>query len=244
MHRAIPKERMVVSIRSLGIARNLSEFIECHPFTPRTAQCTEVGHAITVMKGRPVTAEEYERMVAKVPDVVGEDAAPSWRHYLEGLWWSGLRLAESLQLCWDRPDRLCVDLSGCRPMLRIPAELEKGNQDRLLPIAPEWVSAQITSIGRAAGVKVSTHPVTGKVKYASAHDLRRSFGERWAARVMPQVLKELIRHGSIETTLRFYVGRNAQTTAEAVWAAFEGFGAGNGNTSGNTGRNRRPLPVP
>ena len=54
-----------------------------------------------------------------------------------GLWWSGLRLGEALNLYWDRPDKLCVDLTGSRPMLRIVAELEKGGRDRLLPIAPE-----------------------------------------------------------------------------------------------------------
>jgi len=31
-------------------------------------------------------------------------------------------------------------------------------------------------------------------KYASAHDLRRSFGTRWAKRVMPVVLQKLMRH--------------------------------------------------
>lgn len=36
---------------------------------------------------------------------------------------------------------------------------------------------------------------------------------------MPQVLKELMRHESIETTLKYYVGRNAQTTAAVLWAA-------------------------
>ncbi len=91
-----------------------------------------------LMKGRPITGEEFERMLAKVPDVVGEAAATSWTHYLNGLWHSGLRLAESLELHWDRDDKLCVDLSGKRPMLRIPAALEKSNQDRLLPIAPEF----------------------------------------------------------------------------------------------------------
>jgi hypothetical protein len=30
-----------------------------------------------------------------------------------------------------------------------------------------------------------------------------------------------MRHESIETTLRFYVGTDAQRTAEAAWAAFE-----------------------
>jgi hypothetical protein len=59
------------------------------------------------------------------------------------------------------------------------------------------------------------------MKYASAHDLRRAFGERWAARLMPAQLKELMRHESIETTLRFYVGTDAQTKADAAWAAYE-----------------------
>ncbi len=48
------------------------------------------------------------------------------------------------------------------------------------------------------------------MKFASAHDLRRAFGERWAARVMPAVLKELMRQESIETTLRYYVGTDAK----------------------------------
>jgi hypothetical protein len=47
-------------------------------------------------------------------------------------------LGEALNLYWDRPDRLCVDLSGKRPMLRVLAELEKGGRDRLLPMAPEF----------------------------------------------------------------------------------------------------------
>jgi hypothetical protein len=56
---------------------------------------------------------------------------------------------------------------------------------------------------------------------ASAHDFRRAFGVRWAARLMPAQLMELMRHESIETTLRFYVGTDAQRTAEAAWAAFD-----------------------
>ena len=38
---------------------------------------------------------------------------------------------------------------------------------------------------------------------------------------MPQQLMELMRHESIETTLRFYVGRNAETTAASLWASHE-----------------------
>ena len=215
-----------------------------------------------VMKGRPITTEEFERMLDKVPAVVGDNPTRihSWRHYMTGLWWGGLRLEESLNLYWDRDDRLQVDLTGQFPMLRIPAALEKGNRDRLLAIAPEFaefllstphdervgrvfnplpaslsgpplrphrVSQLGSRIGQAAGVKVSTDTTSGKVKYASLHDLRRSFGERWAPRVMPQTLMELMRHESIETSLKFYVGRNAQATAETLYAAVAG------NTSGN-----------
>jgi integrase len=71
-------------------------------------------------------------------------------------------------------------------------------------------------------------------RYAGCHDLRRSFGERWSGRVMPQVLMELMRHESMQTTLTFYVGKNAQRTADAVWAAFEAHEQ-KGNTSGNSG---------
>jgi integrase len=218
-----------------------------------------------MMKGRPITGEEFDRMLAVVPKVVGESAAPSWRYYLRGLWLSGLRLAESLELYWDRDNRLCVDLTGKYPMLHIPAELEKGHQDRLLAISPEFaefllatpiaertgpvfnpgsratekprpsewaVSRKVSDIGKAAGVKVNTD-AKGKVKFASAHDLRRSFGERWSTKVMPQVLMELMRHESIDTTMKFYVGRNAQSTAAVLWQAS---GYKNGYTPTNEGQ--------
>jgi len=210
----------------------------------------------TPMKGRPITLEEFERMLAKVPEVVGPEAAPAWSHYLRGLWTSGLRLSESLELWWDREDRLLPTFpKKGRPMLRIPAELEKGHSDRLLPMAPEcamffaettesdrtgavfklpgirgrstelrskWVGKILSKIGKAAGVRVHVDPKDpARVKYASAHDLRRAFGERWAARIMPAQLKELMRHESIETTLRYYVGTNAERTADACWDAFD-----------------------
>jgi integrase len=241
-----------------------------------------------VMKGRPISGEEFDRMLAVVGKALGEpkaDADPaelferakaieSWRHYLRGLWLSGLRLAESLELSWDRDDKLRVDLQpGELPMLRIPAALEKGNQDRLLPMAPEFaeflqetpeaersgyvfnpkpqraarsirlgpgqVGRTIAAIGVKAGIKARTDASTGATKFASAHDLRRSFGLRWASRVMPQVLMELMRHESIDTTMRYYVGRNAQSTAAVLWEAHRLAG---GNTSGNSATKTKKQP--
>lgn len=108
-----------------------------------------------------------------------------------------------------------------------------------------WISEIVSRIGEAATVKVSEKtkrgPETGgehqAVKWASDHDLRRSLGERWAGRVTPQVLKEFMRHESIETTLRYYVGRNAQTTADAIGAAYDpSSGTRPSNKASNTGR--------
>ena len=79
------------------------------------------------------------------------------------------------------------------------------------------VSETIGSIGKNAKIRVNAD--TGK--FASAHDLRRSFGQRWAARVMPQILMQLMRHGDIGTTMKYYVGREAETTADVLWGAIE-----------------------
>jgi integrase len=204
------------------------------------------------MKGRPITGEEYERMLTSTASVVGLEVAPSWKRLLEGLWLSGLRISEALSLYWsDAPNTECLELdySHKRPMFRIPADAEKGNQDRLLPMAPEFAeflektpqeartglvfpvsrqrkrypgqiklehaSSTISAIGKKAGVKVNAE--TGKC--ASAHDLRRAFGQRWAARVMPQILMQLMRHEDISTTMKFYVGREAEATADVLWEA-------------------------
>jgi integrase len=202
------------------------------------------------MKGRPITGEEFERMLACTAAVVGADAADSWQRLLRGLWLGGLRLNEVLRLRWnDAPAAIVVDMGGRRPTFRIPAESEKGNRDRILPIAPEfvelleatpkaertgpvfrlayrrtgrgaamgmqWVSAVISKIGKRAGVIVNTD--TGKT--ASAHDLRRSFGQRWSTRVMPAVLQQLMRHEDINTTLKFYVGSDAEAIGDVLWSA-------------------------
>lgn len=213
------------------------------PAFPRTKRA-KMSRGDKVMRGRPITLEEFERMLKEVPNIVGKATTAQWRFYLRGLWTSGLRLAESLELYWDRDDKLHPVLDSRFPMLRIPGDLEKGHKDRLLPITPDFarllqsvprkdrvgpiftptrrdgkpgrpkvaaVSKAISTIGERAKVRVDTN------KTASAHDLRRSFGERWAARLMPAQLMELMRHESIDTTMKYYVGRNAERTAAILW---------------------------
>lgn len=246
------------------------------PKIKKPQRASKRGRANT-SKGRPVTAEEFDRMIDKVPAALLEmkrrkraaakapeggwkrgpyetapveldpQAVASWRHFLTGLWISGLRLDEGLNLYWDRADKLHIDLTGRHPRLCIPEACEKGHRNRLLPLTPDAadfflstppdqrrgpvfnpeaaqgrasydVAGRIVGlVGEMAGIKVHTNPRTGKVKFASAHDLRRSYGDRWCRKVMPAVLQRLMRHESIETTLRFYCGLDADSLADDLY---------------------------
>jgi hypothetical protein len=50
------------------------------------------------MKGRPISAEEFERMLDKTPGVVGDVAAASWQRVLRALWNSALRIDELMHV--------------------------------------------------------------------------------------------------------------------------------------------------
>lgn len=199
-------------------------------------------------KGRPITESEFAAMLAQVPTVAGNDpkVVSSWEHLLWGLWLSGLRLSEALELSWDDPHKIRADLTSYRhPMLVLPAASQKNRTDQIVPITPDfgewlarqpvragdvfsplarsldridmiWASRIISRCGEMAGI-ITQKSAKGD-KFASAHDLRRSFGDRWSRKVLPALLQLLMRHSSITTTMMFYVGRNAETSADQLYA--------------------------
>lgn len=196
------------------------------------------GRKATTMRGRPVTDAEYKTMLAAAKVERPDDHA-YWERLITGLYLSGLRLGEALRLRWD-DGPFAVDLTGKHPRFRIWSEGEKGRQDRLLPMTPDFakwllktkhreglvfpvpytftedVGRVVSAIGKRAGV--AANQSTGKS--ATAHDLRRSFGTRWAARVKPAVLQLLMRHGDISTTMKYYVAHNADELAEGLWEEY------------------------
>src|SRR5690606_7834544 len=94
------------------------------------------------------------------------------------------------------------------------------------------LSDEITEIGKAAGIVVAPARGRRKEKYASSHDLRRSFATRWAMRVRPMTLQRMMRHANIATTLKYYVGLSTADVGVELWS---GLGA-----SGPSG----PRPAP
>lgn len=188
------------------------------------------------MRSRPVTGEEFDRLKDNLP--------AKYKEMAKGLFDGGLRLSEGLELSWDRVARFSVDLSGKRPMFRITSEGQKNASDQVLPIAPEfaaWLQAVPTRKRRglvfgivdavdkasktfaAAGSGIV---VSADGKTATAHDMRRSFGTRWAKRVQPAVLQQLMRHKNIETTMAYYVDLRADDLADELYKALPGGASG------------------
>ena len=201
------------------------------------------------MKGRPVTLEEFGRMLERTAAVVGLEAVSVWQRFLHGLWLSGLRIGEAVRLSWDSEERVSVCVDHQTPCFRFRSGGQKSGRVELVPMAPDfaemllaipevdrhgrvfgleyesdWASKVVCRIGEAAGVIVERGTRKGKphIKYASAHDLRRAFGLRWSKLVMPPVLMQLMRHQDIKTTMAFYVGRDIADAAEQLQAAFDG----------------------
>lgn len=232
-------------LRAIRAALNWAGEIELLATVPRVRIPKTAGQRRA--RGRAITGEEFERLLEAMGKHVGPNRYPSWAYLLRGLWSSGLRLGESLNLWWDNPQKIVpLNLDGRRPTLRVPNNEQKNRKDQTCPLAPEfveflrltpaeqrtgpvfaplgkskvargtdYVSRQISAAGRLAKVVVARDG--DEPRYVTAHDLRRSFGDRWAQKVMPAVLKELMRHADISTTMAYYVGRSAEQTADILW---------------------------
>lgn len=260
------KGNLAYIMSALNWARSQEMLKEVPPVNfPRRAKKSKV------MKGRPITGEEFDRMLGAVAGEAGEEEAESVKFLLNGLWWGGLRLGEALRLTWSFSGFCLVKRKTRkheRYFFRIEADSEKGNQDRFLPVAPEFekllpedpplrglvfqprfkgmrvypaplesISKLISAIGQEAGVITDTKRVKNKkgkleekTVYASAHDLRRGFGTRWAPKVQPKILMEMMRHESIETTMKYYVELEAIETSDLLWNVVDS----ESNKSGNS----------
>lgn len=192
------------------------------------------------MRSRPVKLHEVEAMVESVPAICKKDPE-KWQRLLRGLYYSGLRLGEALQLSWDEDALINVQLDGPRSRLYIDGSSQKSGRDSTLPITPEFfelldqtpdweryglvfeieVSIKrairvISAVGEWAGIV--TNNVAGEKKHATAHDLRRGFGTMMANLGMPQAkLQAIMRHSNVATTNQYYVDHDFDDLADSVW---------------------------
>jgi integrase len=155
---------------------------------------------------RKIAAEEFERLLDKAPN-------QWWRAFIATAWYTGMRRTEMLDLTWNDHEAPFIDFKAGR--ILIPAAYNKSDEDQWIPLHPELadilktlpgktghlfpfhhvpqeVSRRFTKIAKQAGLRISLH------------DLRRSFGSRYASVVPAPVLQRLMRHADIKTTLTYY----------------------------------------
>jgi integrase len=165
------------------------------PTLPRTYPVQTVSH------------EGFLRLLAACP-------SGGWRLLVHTAWHTGMRRGELLALEWGpEGGRPWVDLRAGRVL--IPAAWCKADADSWLPLHPDLLavlSAAWPGPGPVCDVGVGYHEAGPRFRAiaraaglsVTMHDLRRSFGTRYAALVPAQVLQRLMRHANISTTMRYY----------------------------------------
>lgn len=94
-----------------------------------------------------------------------------------------------------------------------------GRPPRSERLQADRVGKIITKIGKRAGIIVDEgNPRTGAgPKYASCHDLRRTFATKlYESDLPPELIRKLMRHADIRTTERFYLVTNTQKDAGRI----------------------------
>ena len=120
------------------------------------------------MRGRPITGEELDRMIAKVPDKRKREPEK---------WQAVTSRAVTYPVCgWVKrwryrgtmARRSALASAGKYPALRIQAEAEKAHRDRLLPIAPEFAEFLL------AAPEAERHGLVFGIYGEATHPLARS----------------------------------------------------------------------
>lgn len=122
---------------TIGAVMAFVRYCHAHEWVQRVPKLSKLP-VDSVMQGRPVTEEEFSRMLDAVPDVAGERSADSWSFTLKILWESAFRVADVMDFSWDdaRPIRpLWPKRQGDHPTLVIPPT-QKNRKAQEIPMLP------------------------------------------------------------------------------------------------------------
>jgi integrase len=231
----VPATTVAKHLRQLGCALNWAESIG---IINRAPKIRKPATPKRTTKGRALTLFEVCRFLIAARDTLDDDVATDWIDSLKAIWLTGLRISEAVQLHHERgPVRL--DMASKYPRMIFDAE-QKNAKEQQVPLTADAVKffrrldrttgfalrfpgerkrrlgiqavgRTIADIGKASGIK------TGEKTHASAHDFRRSFGTRHALRVHPVILKILMRHDDLGTTLKYYVDLDCEAVAAEMF---------------------------
>lgn len=190
-------------------------------------------------RGRPLTEDELQCMVDSVAVVrKRSDDVIKYANLIRGLSLSGMRIEEAICARWN-DSSAGISIQTNPPRWSIEYSKQKNGKVSILPVMPDFqkflepfekkgsvfgisvssdqASRVISAIGEAAGIIVSSDShCGGGPKYASAHDLRRTFAARWAEILPEAILATLMRHKSADTTRKHYAKINSDRLAHVV----------------------------
>jgi len=118
--------------------------------TREKAPRIEVPRSAAKMKSRPISTEEFERMLSAVEKVRPTDPKP-WRRLLMGLWLSGLRIGEAVALDWGEGP-FQFDTTGRHPAPRIEAAGQKSGRAEYAPMTPDFAEWALSTTPEAERV--------------------------------------------------------------------------------------------
>ncbi len=191
------------------------------------------------MRNRTITLEEFERMIAVVPEVRKNGDSKEFQRFMWGLWWSGLRIDELNRIHWSKRATLHVDIDGKLPLIVFLGG-QKNQADTFLPAPPEfWELVKQRGVSRAGlvfpiagrwGEQMKTGNIGRRIgdcgrlarvevcegKCATAHDFRAAYLTRVAAKNTMSHTQALARHSDPKTTSQFYVRHEAEELARAA----------------------------
>lgn len=155
-------------------------------------------------KIRTLASERFPELLALCP-------TPGWVLFCQLAWYTGMRLGELFLLLWEEGDGPWLDLAAER--VRFPAAFCKGRRDDWLPLHPTLLGVlKERGPGKGRVFDLAADPARLSARFikmaaplgVKTHDLRRSFGTRYAPLVPAHVLQRLMRHQDIKTTLEYY----------------------------------------
>ena len=103
-------------------------------------------------------------MLEVTVQIVGEEAADSWRFVLRGIWNSALRIDELMHLSWDLPGTVRPVWRECEfPVLDIPASLQKNDTEQSIPLLP-WFEAVLYEVTPGGAYGLVFEPASLQLK--------------------------------------------------------------------------------
>ena len=91
-----------------------------------------------VMKGRPISEDEFQKMLDVTILVVGKDSAASWIFAMQVLWESGFRVGDLMDFSWDNPRHIhpiWPTQANRLPTIAIPSSQKNGRVQEV-PMLP------------------------------------------------------------------------------------------------------------